>query len=149
MDAVEFLNQLYRRYKSEPEHYCETINLNNMEPISFVREVANWAKEHPAKTRQSEFLKQYPHAELSYGYVNINPCRIDSSLYDSAENQKTHILKKEDMYSLYPEKTQVRSYGSDELYPIGIMWFMASDPNQTDEVPGEWEMVSQLWKRIK
>lgn len=69
--------------------------------------------------------------------------------YEEAENQKTHILKKEDMYSLYPEKTQVQSYGLDELYPIGIMWFMAFDPNQTDEVPGEWEMVSKLWKRIK
>lgn len=71
------------------------------------------------------------------------------STYLEVENQKTHILKKEDMYSLYPEKTQVRSHGLDELCPIGIMWFMASDPNQTDEVPGEWEMVSKLWKRIK
>lgn len=39
MDAVEFLNQLYRRYKSDPERYSETINLNNMEPFSLVTAV--------------------------------------------------------------------------------------------------------------
>lgn len=44
---------------------------------------------------------------------------------------------------------QVRLYELDERCPIGIMQFMAFDPNQIDEVPGEWEMVSKLWKRIK
>ena len=44
---------------------------------------------------------------------------------------------------------QVQLYELDERYPIGIIYFMAFDPNQIDEIPGEWEMVSKLWKRIK
>ena len=114
MDTVEFLNQLYRRYKFDPEYYSETINLNNMEPIPFVANVETWAREHPIKT----------------------------------ENQNTYILKEEEMFSLYPEKAQHKEKQPENLCPIGIMWFMASDPNQTDEVPGEWELVSKLWKRI-
>lgn len=85
MDAVEFLNQLYRRYKSNPDYYSDMINLNNMEPISFVAAVSTWAKEHPIKTRQSEFLKLYPNAPLNWeGILKIQPCDLDRA-YESSE----------------------------------------------------------------
>ena len=48
---------------------------------SYVRKVQiveQWAKEHPAKTRQSEFLKQCPDAEISDdGLPSIAPCQLD------------------------------------------------------------------------
>lgn len=44
--------------------------------------VEKWAKEHPAKTRQSEFLKMFPNAELDNSFVlNICPKHIDTTHY--------------------------------------------------------------------
>lgn len=41
--------------------------------------ILNWCKEHPVKTRQSEFLKMFPNVELIKGEViNICPNIIDS-----------------------------------------------------------------------
>lgn len=48
-----------------------------------IRVVEQWAKEHPPKTRQSEFLKQLPNAGLEDGCINILPCAIDNSYHDS------------------------------------------------------------------
>lgn len=44
--------------------------------ISIVEE---WAKDHPAKTRQSEFLKWFPNAMIneSDGILYILPCNIE------------------------------------------------------------------------
>jgi hypothetical protein len=53
---------------------------NNAEEC--VAAVEKWAKEHPAKTRQSEFLKQWPNAELDCeGVIVIDPCDIDKTMY--------------------------------------------------------------------
>lgn len=39
--------------------------------------VEQWAKEHPVKTRQSEFLKQYPEAEIGDdGLPGVDPCQL-------------------------------------------------------------------------
>lgn len=35
--------------------------------------VEQWAKDHPVKTRQSEFLKRFPNADLS----RLKPCMIE------------------------------------------------------------------------
>ena len=41
--------------------------------------VEQWVKDNPFKTRQSEFLKQFPNAKLdSNGVLAIRPCDIDS-----------------------------------------------------------------------
>ena len=46
-----------------------------------VDQVEQWAKEHPAKTRQSEFLKQWPDAEISDdGLLSIAPCQLNVEL---------------------------------------------------------------------
>lgn len=63
MDAVEFLKQLKKRSKSNPDYYGEELNIAHIEPISLVSQVEQWAAEHPVKTRQSEFLKLFPGAE--------------------------------------------------------------------------------------
>lgn len=46
--------------------------------------ILKWCKEHPVKTRQSEFLKMFPNAGISHkGYLEIEPCNIEKSLFDN------------------------------------------------------------------
>lgn len=56
-----------------------------------IARVIKWAKEHPVKTRQSEFLKQFPNAQLNKeGVLVIDPCKIDTA---SKEPDKCEALK--------------------------------------------------------
>lgn len=41
------------------------------------REAEEWSAEHPAKTRQREFLKLHPNADIREGVLNLCPRRID------------------------------------------------------------------------
>ena len=80
MDAVEFLEQLKKRSKSNPDYYGEELNIAHIEPISLVRQVEQWAAEHPAKTRQSVFLEQWPEAAISKdGAIAICPLAISAA----------------------------------------------------------------------
>ena len=88
MDAVEFLKARSRMCNDNvcegdcPLFYCcnDRIDDNMVELVSIVEQ---WAKEHPAKTRQSEFLKQWPDAEISDdGLPSIAPCQLDVRLID-------------------------------------------------------------------
>lgn len=46
--------------------------------------ILKWCKEHPVKTRQDKFLEMFPNADLGYeGYLEIEPCNIDKSLFDN------------------------------------------------------------------
>lgn len=85
MDAVEFLEQLKKRSKSNPDYYGEELNIAHIEPISLVSQVEQWATEHPTKTRQSVFLEQYPKAKLTEdGVLALCPIAISSEC--SGEN---------------------------------------------------------------
>ena len=71
MDAVEFY-KAFKRMCDKTD--CKDCLLDqkcrpsaNVEPEEVVKLVEEWAKEHPIKTRQSEFLKLFPDAEM----VNI------------------------------------------------------------------------------
>lgn len=44
-----------------------------------VDRVIKWAKDHPVKTRQSEFLKMFPNAKTMGGVITICPNEIDST----------------------------------------------------------------------
>lgn len=80
MDAVEFLEQLKKRSKSNPDYYGEELNIAHIEPISLVSQVEQWAAEHPVKTRQSEFLEQYPEAKLKQdGVIMICPRDVSAA----------------------------------------------------------------------
>ena len=83
MDAVEFLKARSRMCNDNvcegdcPLFYCcnDRIDDNMVELVSIVEQ---WAKAHPIKTRQSEFLKQWPDAEISDdGLPSIAPCQLD------------------------------------------------------------------------
>lgn len=97
MDAIEFLREGermcdYYQYKCEDcplgdkmvAHPCNSRS-DHMEreaPDKLVEIIETWSKEHPRKTRQSEFLKLFPTAEIDdNGVIIINPCSIDSEKY--------------------------------------------------------------------
>ena len=99
MDAVEFFKEAKRYCKwcknttqDGKKRLCDVcyfeklndiFNLHPMAYHKFVETIEQWAKEHPIKTRQSEFLKQWPDAEISYdGLPSIAPCQLDVRLID-------------------------------------------------------------------
>lgn len=101
MDAVEFLKEA-KRYcrwcknttQDGKKRLCEVCYFEKLNDIfdlhpmayhKFVETVEQWAKEHPVKTRQSEFLKMYPDTEmLESGCLNICP-NLLSKEYRSEE----------------------------------------------------------------
>ena len=75
MDAVEFIKQVRRMGKQKGEAICFKLEEKDTE---IVDQVEQWAKEHPVKTRQSEFLKMWSDAEISDdGLPSIAPCQLD------------------------------------------------------------------------
>lgn len=87
MDAVEFLKQFNRMCKTYNDDGCtecpayryhcgEEFDEQEEDGVSIVEQ---WAKEHPVKTRQSEFLKMFPNAEIGDdGLPNIAPCQLNA-----------------------------------------------------------------------
>ena len=86
MDAVEYVKQRERMC----DYYvnCGDCPVGNYEGCASLNEIPNlvpivekWAKEHPVKTRQSEFFKQWPDAEIGYdGLPTIAPCQLNIEL---------------------------------------------------------------------
>lgn len=85
MDAVEFLKALERRrnYKRGPnDGHCNWafIYFDHRSHEELVAEVEQWAKEHPAKTRQSVFLEQYPEVAIDErGVMQLCPKAISAA----------------------------------------------------------------------
>ncbi len=90
MDAVEFVKARRCMLKQT----CRAIDLYNdyINPEDVVAETEKWAKEHPAKTRQGEFLKIYPNAFVDKGVLGMCPMSIDNSLYDIGDFCKHDFL---------------------------------------------------------
>lgn len=81
MDAVEFLKQYSRMVTFGVQPFKVPSNLPYEEIVSRVEQ---WAKEHPVKTRQSEFLKMWPDAEIGGdGLPNVAPCQLCLGLIHS------------------------------------------------------------------
>lgn len=93
MDAVEFFKTVKRLCKNQGCDGCPVCKNNTCMVMLMARiygasdesieetisKVEQWAKDHPVKTRQSEFLKMFPNAKLdSNGVLAIRPCDIDS-----------------------------------------------------------------------
>ena len=92
MDAVEFLKALGRLCNNYLcGDNCPLIDsCDDVSDDGYVRKVQiveQWAKEHPAKTRQSEFLKQWPDAEVGDdGYPSVAPCQLYKDIEEKDEN---------------------------------------------------------------
>ena len=92
MDAVEFFKTVNRLCKNQrccaecPIHKngmgcmvkADDDSIKSIEEM--VLKVEQWAKDHPVKTRQSEFLKMFPGASVSDGTLDIRPCIIEKSV---------------------------------------------------------------------
>ena len=92
MDAVEFLKALGRLCNNYLcGDNCPLIDSCDDESddgyVRRVQMVEQWAKEHPVKTRQSEFLKQWPDAEIGDdGYPSVAPCQLYKDMEEKDEN---------------------------------------------------------------
>lgn len=81
MDAIEFVKQLRRMIEQgvpRNRFIYPCVGKETDSPEEVVAEVEEWAKDHPIKTRQSEFLKQYPETRLMQNGV-IVICPLDVS----------------------------------------------------------------------
>lgn len=85
MDAVIYIRDMQRMCKSHIScNGCELKPGNGkscmegMDPQECISVVEQWAAEHPAKTRQSEFLKLFPGADVGEtdGCLTLCPCNI-------------------------------------------------------------------------
>ena len=84
MDSVEFIKQVRRMGKQKGEAICFKLEEKDTE---IVDQVEQWAKEHPVKTRQSEFLKMWSDAEISDdGYPSVAPCQLYKDIEEKDEN---------------------------------------------------------------
>ena len=90
MDAIKYLKTLRRMCNAECRE-CEygkrsgfdpCMVWRNSHPEEAVSIAEKWAAEHPAKTRQSEFLKMFPDAPIypDTGLVRVSPCQVDRAL---------------------------------------------------------------------
>lgn len=59
---------------------CELENADSEELTKINEIILNWCKEHPIKTRQSEFLKMFPNAKIADGVVTICPKNVETTL---------------------------------------------------------------------
>ena len=93
MDAVEYVKQ--RKRMCDCYVKCGDCPACDYEGCSSLNEIPNlvpiveqWAKAHPEKTRQSEFLKMYPNAAIGDdGYPSVAPCQLNVELLQ-CESQK-------------------------------------------------------------
>lgn len=94
MDAVEFIKtraRICRAYEDcencPLDFFCteEYIEQDSDDFIDrVVKETKQWAKEHPVKTRQSEFLKMWPEVTVDkHGVCNLEPCNLCPSMLNS------------------------------------------------------------------
>ena len=89
MEAIKFLKESIRMCASYLNN-CSACDMSgktcdiyspqcNLE--EYVAVVEKWSKEHPHKTRQSEFMKQFPNVEYDAreGLIELCPKRLDTT----------------------------------------------------------------------
>ena len=81
MDAVEYVKQCRRMTANDVQ--IRSV-LDGWSAEAVVEQVEQWTKEHPVKTRQSEFLKQWPEVTVDkHGVCNLEPCNLCPSMLNS------------------------------------------------------------------
>lgn len=105
MDAVEFFKTVYRLCKNQACEKCPIwekgtcmagvcdYSVENIEKT--ISKVEQWAKEHPIKTRQSEFLKMFPSADLCRDVINILPCSVEKEMSKCCDNKRCVECRRE------------------------------------------------------
>lgn len=102
MDAIEFIKEKKRMCKSYSSCTDTCLIRKSMDesrstcigycfeyPEKAVAIVERWSAEHPAKTRQSEFLKMFPNAKVgNSNAIEICPKIIDTTLGRYCDSEK-------------------------------------------------------------
>lgn len=96
MDAVEFLDKVDRLSKRGSTE--EKMRYNDYrtagDNVGAVKFVEHWCTEHPAKTRQSEFLKHYPNAKIFLGCLDACPMDVFGDTEANCNRQPCYECKK-------------------------------------------------------
>lgn len=96
MDAVEFLDKVDRLSKRGSTE--EKMRYNDYrtagDNVGAVKFVEHWCTEHPAKTRQSEFLKHYPNARIILGCLDACPMDVFGDTEANCNRQSCYECKK-------------------------------------------------------
>lgn len=98
MDAVKFIKAIKQMLgagagDSTVQKYISAYKKNDCEGM--VKAAEQWAAEHPAKTRQSEFLKHYPGTRISaHGCLNACPMNVFSDTGINCNAQPCFECKK-------------------------------------------------------
>lgn len=80
MDAVKFVEERRRMFAVSGENPKHSLFNMNTRAEDVVKEVEEWSAAHPRKTRQSEFLKQWPEARVDEnGLLTICPSTLSAS----------------------------------------------------------------------
>lgn len=101
MDAVEFFKTVNRLCKNQGCNVCpiakegccmvgfDDDSVKSIEET--VSKVEQWAKDHPVKTRQSEFLKLFPDAKTNTeGVLVVSPCFIDQKMLNGCKGKNVY-----------------------------------------------------------
>lgn len=108
MDAVEFFKTVNRLCgqgcakcpvcKKDICMVRRAVMLSNASVESIeemVSKVEQWVKDHPIKTRQSEFLKMFPNADLCRDVINILPCSVEKEMSKCCDNKRCVECRRE------------------------------------------------------
>lgn len=114
MDAVEYIKEAKRICKSrsvcksvsgkcplldENGHCTATADICAADIIEktekAVQIVEQWAKDNPIKTRQSEFLKMFPNADLLSDVIDISPCSIEKEMCKCCGDRECEECRKD------------------------------------------------------
>ena len=99
MDAVEFVKTVNRLCKNRNCEKCPVykdgtcmvgFDDDSVECIEeTISKVEEWAKDHPIKTRQSEFLRLFPNATINEGdgILCVTPCNIEGKEFCCAKGK--------------------------------------------------------------
>lgn len=119
MDAVNFFKTANRLCKDQgcrkcpacKEGVCMVMRMIRLDDNSVksieetISKVEQWAKDHPVKTRQSEFLKKFPNADMQKIYT-LFPCVIDQTIrptrcvkYESFNSPKKCVECRKDYWN--------------------------------------------------
>ena len=104
MDAVEFLKTLSRmcnceccdcEFRKRLSVFETCTAWRKTHPEEAVSIAEKWAAEHPAKTRQSEFLKHYPGARITIdGFLHACPMDVFSDTGINCAARTCHECRK-------------------------------------------------------
>lgn len=74
---------------------------------------------------------------------------------DGAGAQQARVVRRAQFIRLevnqmnYSDVAEMGKDARERLFPVGIMLGFPFDPNRADDMPGEWERVSTIWRRVK